>query len=220
MGIAIPQERLRRTETAAHQQPVDIPSLLGHSAWRRLSPAIRRRFDSSHGTRPVSYPGRMHFERSSLGLLFAIASRFFGSPLPTRRAANCRMTVAVSRDAAGGVVWDRQAQVSTHKPIHRIISTKRMGRDGRLLECVRGGLGMELDVYEDAGALVFASRRYFLDFGSLRLPIPQLLSPGRCEVRHSDECSNRFRFTLTMRHPIWGTTFHQTGVFTDPETDT
>ena len=220
MGIAISLELPRRSNTAAHVPAVDIPCLLGPSAWRRLNPAIQRRFDSAHGKRPVSYPGRMRFERSSVGLLFAIASRLFGSPLPTRRAMNCPMTVAVSRDAAGGVVWDRKAQMSAQLPVNRIISTKRMGRDGHLLECVRGGLGMELDVYEDAGALVFASRRYFLNLGPVRLPIPHLLSPGRCAVRHSDEGPHRFRFTLSMRHPIWGTTFHQTGVFTDPESET
>jgi hypothetical protein len=47
--------------------------------------------------------------------------------------------------------------------------------------------------------------------------VPQLLTPGTCRVEHRDEGPGHFRFTLSMRHPVWGTTFHQTGVFADPK---
>jgi len=33
---------------------------------------------------------------------------------------------------------------------------------------------------------------------------------------HTDLGSGLFRFTLSMVHPLWGETFHQTGVFADP----
>jgi hypothetical protein len=36
-------------------------------------------------------------------------------------------------------------------------------------------------------------------------------------VSHRDLGAGRFRFTLAMTHPLWGQTFHQTGVFADPE---
>ena len=40
-------------------------------------------------------------------------------------------------------------------------------------------------------------------------------TPGTCRVSHRDLGDGRFRFTLSMVHPLWGRTFHQTGVFAD-----
>ena len=57
-----------------------------------------------------------------------------------------------------------------------------IGPDGSLLECVDGGLGMVLNVFEDGGALVFESRRFFLRLAGLRVPLPSLFTPGRCRV--------------------------------------
>ncbi|RYF52847.1 MAG: hypothetical protein EOO29_57410, partial [Comamonadaceae bacterium] len=41
-----------------------------------------------------------------------------------------------------------------------------------------------------------------------------------CRVAHTDLGAGQFRFTLSMVHPLWGETFHQSGVFTDPVVDT
>ena len=61
------------------------------------------------------------------------------------------------------------------------------------------------------------ARRYLLQAGRWRLPLPALLTPGTCRVAHRAEGPGRFRFTLTMSHPVWGLTFHQDGVFAGPE---
>ncbi|NUT15117.1 MAG: DUF4166 domain-containing protein, partial [Cupriavidus sp.] len=42
-------------------------------------------------------------------------------------------------------------------------------------------------------------------------------SPGQCRVEHRDLGGGHFRFSLCMVHPLWGETFHQSGVFTDPD---
>ena len=195
---------------------VDIAGLIGADSWSRLHPAIRRRFATAHASKPVVYTGNMRFERSAIGLAFAVVSRALGGPLPDLRLTNCPVSVAVSRDTRGGVVWDRSITHATGKT-RTIRSVKRMAANGHLMECVRGGLGMVLDVYERERALVFASRRYFFAFGSVHVPIPNLLTPGRCTVTHADAGPGRFRFTLTMSHALWGETFRQTGVFEDPE---
>jgi hypothetical protein len=78
---------------------------------------------------------------------------------------------------------------------------------------------MALDVFEEAGALVFQSRRFWLVVGRLRLPVPAWLSPGTCRVVHTDLGGGLFEFSLDMRHPVWGPTFHQSGVFADPVVD-
>ena len=72
---------------------------------------------------------------------------------------------------------------------------------------------------EEDGALVFRSCRFWWVRGNLRIPVPALLTPGTCRVAHTDLGDGRFRFTLSMVHPWWGETFHQSGVFNDPCTE-
>ena len=45
------------------------------------------------------------------------------------------------------------------------------------------------------------------------------LTPGTCRVTHTDLGDGLFRFDLDMVHPLWGHTFHQSGVFVDPVLD-
>ena len=78
---------------------------------------------------------------------------------------------------------------------------------------------MELEVLEEDGVLVFRSVRYFLVLGAWRVNVPAWLSPGTCRVEHRDLGAGTFRFSLSMVHPRWGRTFHQTGVFADPQED-
>jgi hypothetical protein len=35
-------------------------------------------------------------------------------------------------------------------------------------------------------------------------------------VVHTDLGAGRFRFTMSMVHSLWGETFYQSGVFSDP----
>lgn len=196
-----------RARPAAPVPPLDISGLVSPSNWASLPPALRRRFAAGHG--PASYRGAMDFECSRIGAWFARLARGFGAPLFAERAVAAPVTVDV-RAADGGVAWERQ-----FGPTHRVRSVKSPGPGGTLLERTDGGLGMVLDVSVDGGALVFTSRSFFVAIGRWRLPIPAILTPGRCRVEHRALDAARFRFTLTMTHPLWGTTFRQTGVFTD-----
>jgi Domain of unknown function (DUF4166) len=205
----------------AAPSPLDLSALLGARAWGRLRPAIRRRFASGHAAASPVYRGTMALDRSAIGLLFALLALPFRAPLPWRRAEAAPAEVRVSEDDAGGVVWERWLDLGHGRPPVLIRSTKRLGADGALLECVEGGLGMVLALSEEDGALVFESRRYFLALGggAWRVPLPTLLTPGRCRVAHAEEGGDprRFRFTLEMRHPLWGVCFRQTGLFEDPQ---
>jgi hypothetical protein len=164
----------------------------------------------------------MALDRSAAGLAFALLALPFRAPLPWRRSGAAPAEVRVRDDGAGGVVWERWLDLGAAGGPVLIRSTKRLGPDGALLECVEGGLGMVLALREEDGALVFESRRYFLALGGAwRVPLPAALTPGRCRVTHAEENGDprRFRFTLEIRHPLWGRCFHQTGVFEDPAED-
>ena len=165
----------------------------------------------------------MDIERSAVGLVFATLALLIGAPLPMGRAGNVPTIVRVSDDPDGGVVWERRLFLNRDRPPACIRSTKRLGPSdsilaGTLLECVDGGLGMVLAVFEEGRSLVFESRSYFLELTGFRIPIPALLTPGRCRVTHAAVAPTRFRYTMEMVHPLWGRTFLQTGLFNDPET--
>lgn len=191
---------------------LDLADHVGAAGWARLPAAVRRRFGAGHPN--VDYTGRMDLRCSGIGRIYAGLSRAFGSPLTGLQARGLAATVRVRGNGQGGVVWERVFGNAAGAAIVR--STKEPGAEGQLTERTDGGLAMALDVFEEDGSLVFQSRRFFLALGPLHIPVPHWLSPGQCRVTHTDLGGGDFRFTLSMRHPLWGETFHQSGVFSDP----
>ena len=194
--------------------PLDLAALVGASGWARLPAAVRRRFGVDHGA--ATYVGRMALHCSPAGRVFALLSRLFGSPLSGVTSNAVPTSVRVFDDGRGGMVWERRFHAADARAPHVVRSTRQVGADGGLLERTDGGLSMALHVFEERGALVFESRRFTLVLGRLRLPVPALLTPGTCRVTHTDLGDGLFRFDLDMIHPLWGHTFHQSGVFADP----
>ncbi len=187
-----------QTRTPYVPGPLDLQSLVPADDWARLPRALRARFTVGHG--PAAYHGTMEFQASRIGCVFAWLTRPLGAPLVSTLQAPVHVTV---RPVPGGVEWVRQLGT-------RIVrSVKSQGPGNTVLERTEGGLGMVLEVTAEPGALVFTSTSFL--FGRLR--IPTLLTPGRCRVEHRAIDATRFRFTLTMTHPLWGETFRQTGVF-------
>lgn len=205
--------------SATAPAPLDLAALVGAEGWSRLPAAVQRRFAAAHAD--TVYRGHMDLACSRLGRVVALLSGVLGGPLTGRNALQVPTTVNVRGNGRGGVVWERRFQGDADgsaEPERIVRSTKEIDTDGvTLRERTDGGLSMALRVFEDDGTLVFESQRYFFALGRWRLPVPALLSPGVCRVSHRDLGAGRFRFTLTMTHPLWGQTFHQTGVFADPE---
>ncbi len=194
----------------------DFERLLGPAAWGRLPAAVQRRFGPHAAAQELVYRGRMHVEATLAGRLFAQVCRLIGTPLAPWTGDDVPVDVDVHQDRRGGLTWARTYRFAGHRPI-LVSSTKLMDARGDLLEVVRGGLGMALDVAEANGALHFHSRCYFIELLGLRLHIPDLVTPGRAHVVHEDLGGGAFRFTLAFHHPWLGRTLHQDGVFHDPE---
>jgi len=193
---------------------LDIAALVGPDDWACLAPDIRRRFAPDHP--PVVYRRALTVRCSLVGRLYARFAAAFGRPLPLCAGDDIETEVRVFPDGAGGVVWERWLFRPGY-PASCVRSTKAIGRNGRLEERTDHGLVMALDVFVHDGALVFQGRRYSIEiFGNIRLPIPALLGPGLCRVTHEGLCSEFFRFTLEMRHRLWGRNFYQRGIFLDP----
>jgi hypothetical protein len=206
-----------RAASVPERVPLDLRALVGAVAWARLPQAVQRRFGAAHAD--ASYTGRMDLHCSRIGRLHAGLARLFGGPLTRMNASAVPTTVHVCGNGRGGVVWERCFHRNGEGGARgaRIVrSTKEIGADGGLQERTDGGLSMSLEVFEEAGSLVFRSRRFWLVLGRLRVSVPAWLTPGVCRVVHTDLGQGLFRFTLTMVHPLWGETFRQSGVFADP----
>jgi hypothetical protein len=226
MAAGVKRGRTHRPEPGIPGAPTTSPRpfgdpdptyrrLLGDLAWRRLPPAIRDRF----AVKPrrggaIRYAGIMHeVRRSRAGWFIAQACRLLGTPLVARQGCDVPVTVTLRTDAAGdGIVWERCYRFPLNAPV-RAVSIKKASAEEGLLECVGGGFGMRLRVFERERALHFVSVGFFWRLGRWRMALPELLTPGRMHVVHRDLGGSRFRFTISVRHILLGETFHQDGTF-------
>nr|WP_295774967.1 DUF4166 domain-containing protein [Rhodoferax sp.] len=213
LTVLVPS-RFFRCTPAPVSTALDLPALVGTAGWSLLPAAVQHRFAVAHAD--VTYEGHMDLRCSAIGHIYAALARMLGGPLTHLNACAVPTTVRVSGNGRGGVVWERCFQTGATGKDRIVRSTKELGADGGLLERTDGGLSMSLDVFEEAGALVFQSHRFWVVWGRLQIRVPALLTPGVCRVVHADLGGGLFRFTLSMVHPLWGETFHQSGVFADP----
>lgn len=220
VAIAVASRAERRDPLP--ERVVDFEGLLGREVWNGLPAAVRLRFGHESCARPHVYAGDMVVRASTVGFLIAQLCRLIGTPLAPWRGEAVPVSVDVWTDARGALVWDRVYRFEGRQPV-AVSSRKIVSRRG-LVEIVKGGLGMALDLTAEEGALHFRSTGYFLELGHerLRLPIPGWLTPGRAHVIHQDEGPGedgrgRFRFSLRFVHPLFGETIFQEGVFADPE---
>lgn len=196
---------------------IDFAALVGPQGWSRLAPAIRRRFSAVHAIgEVVRYEGRMdEVSCSAVGWLLAQFGRLIGTPITPCSGDEVPTTVNVFRVPGNGICWQRIYRFRGRRPIV-VSSVKRVSRTGRMMECAGAGIGMWLEVFEQGGALHFRSTSFFWKIGPWRLPLPGWLTPGTAHVIHTDQGGGRFRFTMSFRHPFFGTTFFQDGRFEDP----
>lgn len=209
----MPTPVLRATLPQDPPHPPDFEALVGREGWRRLPAAVRQRFGEKPAPQaPIRYVGVMHqVDCSPLGWLLAQGCRLLGTPFAPWRGRDVPVAITLRHDD-DGVIWEREYRYAGRAPV-TVSSTKRIGADGSLRECVGFGLGMRLAVFEANHALHFLSLRYFWHAAGRLRWLPDLLSPGIAHVIHQDLGEGRFRFAMTIHHPWFGTLFQQDGMF-------
>ncbi len=207
----------RRKSDEIHSH--DFAALVGAEGWRRLPALIRARFACGSAAADVTYTGSMQSVRCShAGYLLAQLCRLVGTPLAPFEGQDIPIEVRVHDDPEkGGVAWDRIYFFPGQAPV-TVTSTKVFADDGAmLLECVGGGFGMRLSVFERDRKLHFMSQSYFWRFAGFSVRLPDWLTPGVAHVIHSDLGEGCFRFEMTMQHRLLGETFYQDGTFKEKE---
>lgn len=211
IGKARGKARRRGKPAPGH---IDFQTLLGPAAWASLPADVQARFDARACARPHAYAGEMQVRANLVGLVMAQVCRLIGTPLAPWRGEAVPVRVDVHTDREGALVWDRLYRFEGRPPA--FVSSRKIITERGLMEVVRGGLGMALDLTVEDGALHFRSTGYFLELGRVRVPLPGWITPGRAHVVHADVGGGRFRFTLSFAHPLFGETIFQEGVFADP----
>jgi hypothetical protein len=205
-------------------------ALMSEEDWASLPLAIRRRFSKRiAGGQTIVYAGEIvESWMSRAGWWLAQAARLIGGPLPVMRDTQIRSArapsmhppsvVTVTEDmATGGQIWTRL--YARRKGFPQVIhSSKRFAGPTGLEEHVGRGVGMTLTVYAREGALIFRSKRYFLQLFGWRLFLPAMLAPGTLYVTHAELPDGKFSFTLQIFHPHFGLLIRQMAVFKDIET--
>lgn len=197
----------------------DFQALLGTTAWRSLTAAVRARFDGTHGKLAEKiYVGVMSDVRASrLGLWLAKLCVLVGTPVVPLTGRNVPVFVRLFHVAkCAGIAWERLYRFHDH-PTIAVRSTKMLSTEGRLIESLGFGLCMPLKLIEVGGELHFNSQGYCFQWGRLRIPLPRWFPPGTTTVIHRDLGHGRFCFILRTNHPWFGEMFYQKGVFLDGE---
>ncbi len=192
---------------------MNFRDLLGKKEWDKLHPEIKARF-SSGSNQAVVYKGVMSLVHlSATGKILAQLCRLIGTPLALYSGKNVPMEVKVYPNRKlKGITWDRSYYYSSGT-VNRVKSTKCIQEGIGLVEMVGFGFGMDLDVYQKGGALFFESNRFFLQIDNYKVPIPDLLSPGKTIVSQRALEGNKFEFRLEVNHSILGRLFKQIGIF-------
>ncbi|OFA07524.1 DUF4166 domain-containing protein [Duganella phyllosphaerae] len=184
--------------------------------WRLLHPDIQARFDKNPlPGKPLRYQGRLsELTCSRLGRLLGYLSMPFikGALMPYTDADFPVDIEVYSKPNCASIFKQRIYRLNRRRPV-MFTSFMAESEKGEVLEYVGMGLGMKLLLSIREGNLHFESDGYFWDVLGTRIPLPGLITPGKTYLCHRNNSANQFDIRIEIRHPLFGTTFTQAGVF-------
>jgi hypothetical protein len=184
--------------------------------WGKLHPDIQARFDKNPlPGKPLHYTGTLsELSCSRVGRLLGYLSMPFvkGALMPYNDADFPVDIQVYSRHNCAWIFKQRTYRLHARKPV-MFTSYMAESPKGEVLEYVGMGLGMKLVLDVRDGNLHFESEGYFWQLFGVRIPLPDVLTPGKTFLRHRNNSANQFDIRIEIRHALFGTTFTQAGIF-------
>lgn len=184
--------------------------------WRRLHPDIQARFDKNPAPgKPLNYRGELsELTCSRLGqVLGYLTMPLIKGALMPFNDANFPVDIQVYSKANCPAIFKRRTYHLNGRKAVQFTSFMRESSKGEVLEYVGMGLGMKLVLDVRGGNLHFESDGYFWELFGVRIALPGLLTPGKTFLCHRNNNASQFDIRIEIRHPLFGTTFTQAGVF-------
>jgi len=185
-------------------------------AWDALHPDIQARFDHNPAPgKPLLYTGRLsELTCSRMGRLLGYLTMplIKGALMPYNDADFAVDIQVYTKPNCAAIFKQRIYRLNLRKPV--MFTSYMVESDkGEVLEYVGLGLGMKLVLDVREGNLHFESDGYFWSVFVVRIPLPGMITPGKTFLCHRNNSATQFDIRIDIRHPLFGTTCSQAGVF-------
>ncbi len=184
--------------------------------WEKLHPNIQTRFERNPAlTKPLYYTGYLSQLTSSIfgKILGYLSLPFLKGALIPFDDFDFPVDIQVySKPNDPSIFKQRIYHLHGRKPI-QFTSYMRESKDGEVLEYVGIGLGMKFVLFVKDRDLYFTSNGYFWQILGWRIPLPDLLTPGKVFLSHCNDNPGQFNIRIEIKHAMFGTSFTQIGVF-------
>lgn len=191
--------------------------VLGEDAWNRLAPAVRRHYSLGPDAESLVLHGVMTeiFHSPWIKPLLLLAQAidalvpYQGNDVPVEVRNRCDPTHPQS------LFWHRTFRFSGGRTSH-FRSRMEAVADGEIVELLRFGIGIHLQVEERDGALIYRALRHCWKLGPWMLPIPNGLLLGDATIVERAVSDEELHLEFAIDHPLLGRTFGYRGYFTLP----
>lgn len=206
------------TQTIPHKNAKETPApifqqVLG-ADWDKLGTIIKQHYF----LRPFSgdyicVKGVMQdVHHSAFAKLLIPFARIFGALVPYRgKDVPIEVHYTAPADKAS-LHWDRVFHFAGRNPFHFRSYMEQTGPN-QVIEFVRFGVGMQLRVTAEDGALVFRDEGYIWRIAGLDVPLPMGLLMGKAYVEERPVDENNFSMYMSLTHPLFGQIFRYNGTF-------
>lgn len=139
--------------------------------------------------------------------------RLFGGLIDVKCANN---TVIVDKRVdpvrPGCLFWRREITTPNGEAIV-FASRMEYQKANEIIEYIGYGFGLYLKVSVEDSKLVFRSNGHLWQVGNIRIPIPDMLILGHATITETAVSDEEFELDFTIRHPLFGDTYHYGGLF-------
>jgi hypothetical protein len=157
-----------------------------------------------HGVMEIGYPGF---------LLPLIKVIHLCGGLIVRRGQDIETRVAKTVSSQHGELYWRRTLIYPDGKEDSFCSRMVYRKPHELIETIRFGFGLRLNVTVEQGALVYRSNGHLWQCGRFRLTIPDWLLLGTATIIERPVSDSQFSLDFHIRHPLWGDSYYYRGVF-------